>query len=349
MNIVTKLRSLRTREHACTVEIIAALVDCQRERSYLEYGCSSIFDFLVQELKYSNAAASRRNKAMKVAARFPQVLEMLRDHLVSLSTLAQAEGLLGEVSNPEQLLDRLSGKSARQVEKIVAHQRPVPRKPRESVRPVAVKAPLDPLFVVSTGSVSPAESRVSLRTTLCESDFEEFERVRSIVSRKRPGATVEDVLVEMTRFYLKQKAPKKRGAPKEGSATKAEKAPAEKAPVKRASADVAATNDAATKKPATNRPRSRHIPRPIRDEVMLRDGQQCTFVGHNARRCNSTHNLQIDHIKPWALGGKSEAANLRVLCAAHNRHQARKTFGNRVPTSEQRSANSPKPLPKSEQ
>ena len=338
MNIVTKLRSLRAREHACTVEIIAALVDCQRERSYLEYGCSSIFDFLVQELKYSNAAASRRNKSMKVAARFPQVLEMLRDHRVSLSTLAQAEGLLGEVANPEELLDRLSGKSSRQVEKIVAHQRPVPRKPRESVRPVAVKAPSDPLFAVSVGPVAQAESRVSLRTTLCESDFEEFEQARAIVSRKRPGATVEDVLVEMTRFYLKQKAPKKRGALKKGRATKTKKAPAGRLAANKAVIKNPAKENPATMDPAAKPRRSRHIPRPIRDEVMLRDGQQCTFVGHNGRRCNSTYNLQIDHIKPWALGGANEATNLRVLCAAHNRHQARKTFGNRVPTSEQREA-----------
>ena len=330
MNIVTKLRSLRTREHACTVEIIAVLVECQRERSYLEYGCSSIFDFLVQELKYSNAAASRRNKAMKVAARFPQVLEMLRDHRVSLSTLAQAEGLLGEVANPEELLDRLSGKSSRQVEKIVAHQRPVPRKPRESVRPIAVKVPSDPLFAVPAGPVQEAESRVSLRTTLCESDFEEFEQARAIVSRKRPGATVEDVLIEMTRFYLQQKAPKKRGALKKGRATKAKSALSA-----RAAANKTTTNNATIENPATKNHRSRHIPLPIRDEVMLRDEQQCTFVGHNGRRCNSTHNLQMDHIKPWALGGGSNATNLRVLCAAHNRHQARKTFGNRVPTSKQ--------------
>ncbi|RKZ14411.1 hypothetical protein DRQ53_11625 [bacterium] len=131
--------------------------------------------------------------------------------------------------------------------------------------------------------------------------------------------------------------------------TKAEKTPAERATANKLAAKNLAAKTPAAKSPATKNPRSRHIPRPIRDEVMLRDGQQCTFVGQTGRLCSSTHNLQIDHIKPWSLGGESEAANLRVLCAAHNRHQARKTFGDRVPTSEQRSANSPKPLPASEE
>lgn len=289
MGVVSKLHHLRYREHACTVEVIEQLVVCYRERAYLEHGCSSIFDFLVEELNYSNAAASRRYRAMKVARRFPQVLDMLRDHRVSLCTLAQAEGLLNEVSDPEELLDRISGKSRREVEKIVAHERPVPRKPRESVKPVAVKSPEDPLFAAPS---EPVESRVSVRTTLKEADFEDLERARAIISRKKPGATVEDVLVELTRFYLKQKAPKER-------AKKERKAPRT----------------------------SRHIPRPIRDEVMLRDGQRCTSFGKNGRRCTARNNLQIDHIKPYALGGTHEPENLRVLCAAHNRHEARKIFG----------------------
>ena len=78
-------------------------------------------------------------------------------------------------------------------------------------------------------------------------------------------------------------------------------------------------------KPAN--PDSRHIPRATRDEVMIRDGHQCAFVGKNGKRCTCKHNLQIDHVRPWALGGTHDPRNLRVLCAAHNRHLARKLFG----------------------
>lgn len=302
MNVISKLHDLRRREHECTVEIIRQLIVCYETRAYLEHGCSTLFAFLVEELMYSRSAASRRYQAMKVAMQFPQVLDMLQRHELTLCTLASAESLLSEVDAPQQLLDRISGKSKREVEKIVARARPVPKKPRESVKPVAVKAPVDPLFAAPS---EPVESRISVRTTLSEADYEEFEKVRAIVSRKKPGASVEDVFVETMRFYLKQKAPKQRKA-------------------------------------TEKRRNSRHVPRAVRDEVMIRDGQRCTYVGKNGKRCSCKHNLQIDHIKPWALGGAHEPENLRVLCAAHNRHQARKTFGERaVPPVGTRSADIP--------
>jgi hypothetical protein len=292
MNIVNHLRNLRRREHACTVEIVESLVTCNRERAYLDHGCSTIWDFLIRELRYSNAAASRRYKAMKCAEKFPQVIEMLREHRVSLSSLAKAESLLGEVRDPEELLERIAGKSQREVEQIITLERPVSKKPREVVRRVAVEKPEpqnDPLFTAPT---EPVEQRVTVRTSLTEENYDTFERARAVISRKHPGATVEDVLNELVGFYLKKKAPRKR--------TK--------------------------RKP---RSRTRHIPIATRDAVMLRDKERCTFRSKSGRRCNATHGLQIDHIKPYALGGTHEPENLRVLCAAHNRHAARKTFGER--------------------
>jgi hypothetical protein len=302
LNIITRLKNLRHREHESTVEIIESLVQCNREKAYLEYGCATIFDFLRTGLNYSPAAASRRYKAMKCAERFPRVIAMLRDHQLSLSTLAHAESLLGEVSNPEELLDRLAGKSHRDVERIVALERPVPRKPKEIVRRVAVKpvtsvkttAPLLEMPAAEPRIAEPVEERVTVRTSLGAGDFEAFERARAIISRKHPGATVEDALNELVEFFLKHKAPRQR-------------------------------------KPARpNTTRTRHIPNATRDQVMLRDEQRCTFVSKAGHRCRFTHNLQIDHIKPFALGGSHDAQNLRVLCAAHNRHVARKVFGNRA-------------------
>ena len=298
MNIITRLKALRHREHESTVEIIQSLVQCNREKAYLEHGCSTVWDFLVREMNYSNAAASRRYKAMKCAERFPQVIGMLRKHQLSLSTLAQAESLLGEVNDPKELLERLVGKSHREVERVVALERPMPRKPKEIVRRVAVRPKRCEMPLLETPTAEPIEERVTLRTSLSTERFEAFEQARAIVSRKHPGATVEDVFNEMVEFFLKHKAPKQR-------------------------------------KPAKPRPRTRHIPVATRDQVMIRDKQRCTFRSRSGSQCNSTHNLQIDHIKPFALGGTHDPENLRVLCAAHNRHAARKSFGRKpVPAPE---------------
>ena len=64
---------------------------------------------------------------------------------------------------------------------------------------------------------------------------------------------------------------------------------------------------------------TRYIPSVVRHHVWMRDQGQCTYVcPKTKRKCSSNHLLQIDHIKPFSLGGKSEPDNLRLLCANHN-------------------------------
>jgi hypothetical protein len=73
--------------------------------------------------------------------------------------------------------------------------------------------------------------------------------------------------------------------------------------------------------------RTRHIPQTVRDEVFVRDGGRCTYVGPDGRRCGETWNLEIDHIIPYAKGGSNAPENLRLLCPAHNRLAAEREFG----------------------
>ena len=63
----------------------------------------------------------------------------------------------------------------------------------------------------------------------------------------------------------------------------------------------------------------RYISSKVRHHVWMRDQGKCTYVcPKTKRRCSSDHLLQIDHIKPFSLGGTNEADNLRLLCANHN-------------------------------
>lgn len=71
---------------------------------------------------------------------------------------------------------------------------------------------------------------------------------------------------------------------------------------------------------------SRYIPKFLKEEIYKRDGGQCTFVSPDGTRCCERCFLQIDHIDPYALGGKSTKGNLRLLCSAHNQYEARKAF-----------------------
>lgn len=64
-------------------------------------------------------------------------------------------------------------------------------------------------------------------------------------------------------------------------------------------------------------PQARRVPARLRQAVWQRDDGRCTI-------CGSRYKVQIDHIIPWALGGTTSLENLRLLCQAHNLHEARR-------------------------
>jgi len=73
--------------------------------------------------------------------------------------------------------------------------------------------------------------------------------------------------------------------------------------------------------------RSRYIPRAVQDKVKIRDGQRCTHVSDDGRRCGCSHDLEIHHEHAFARGGIHEIGNLRLLCRAHNAMLAEREFG----------------------
>jgi HNH endonuclease len=74
--------------------------------------------------------------------------------------------------------------------------------------------------------------------------------------------------------------------------------------------------------------KSRYIPKPLRRGVWQRDQGRCQFTDPTTQKqCGSTFQIQIEHIKPFSLGGKHELDNLTLYCRAHNIHQAVKIFG----------------------
>lgn len=75
------------------------------------------------------------------------------------------------------------------------------------------------------------------------------------------------------------------------------------------------------------RPPSRHIPSHVKREVHARDQGQCTFVSPDGHRCCERGGLQYHHQIPFAKGGESTVANVRLLCRVHNALLARHDYG----------------------
>ncbi len=73
---------------------------------------------------------------------------------------------------------------------------------------------------------------------------------------------------------------------------------------------------------------TRHIPKWDREYLQFRSEGQCEWQHpETGERCESRHRLQYDHYPtPFAKGGPSIWANLRLACPAHNARHAVKSY-----------------------
>ena len=124
--------------------------------------------------------------------------------------------------------------------------------------------------------------------------------------------------------------PQRRAVAKLTSAAKSERPPVPNASPAAKSDEKAAQSPPQPTPAITSAPKERgagrSIPQATKREVWRRDEDRCSYKDPiTGRRCSSRHLLQIDHIRPCALGGDAEPDNLRLLCHAHHRlrHAAR--------------------------
>ena len=89
--LLEQTKELSGIEHHLEVVVIDHLREIQKRRLYLRRGFSSLFDYAVRELGYSDAAAWRRIKAMRLCADVDGVRERLQNGSMTLNAAAQLQ------------------------------------------------------------------------------------------------------------------------------------------------------------------------------------------------------------------------------------------------------------------
>ena len=87
-HLVQQLKRLTAVEHQLEVVVIDDLRELDRRRLYLSQGFSSLFDYATRELGYSEAAAWRRIKAMRLCGEVEGARERMRDGSLTLNSAA---------------------------------------------------------------------------------------------------------------------------------------------------------------------------------------------------------------------------------------------------------------------
>jgi 5-methylcytosine-specific restriction endonuclease McrA len=248
------------------------------------------------------------------------VYELLKEGKVSLCALSEVAKVITP-ENKREILNLSQGLPKQEAQKLAAQYQPATLPKRETIRAKkVVVAPITATVEVNQGNlltpgedtIPPSTSPVAVEERFSLSLEVDAECMELINDAKRYSGKVK--LSDLMKVVLKDYVNRKK--PKVVTAT-----PVTATPVAKTETWRNKTEESRVLKP------SRYISRKVKDEVRVRDGERCTYVSPEGRRCGEMGGLQFDHTIPFAHGGESSRENLRLKCSAHNLLYAEEVFG----------------------
>jgi hypothetical protein len=273
-------------ERRLLADILTHLKEVERCKLFADYRRTSLFDYAIKELGYSEDQAQRRIEAIRLLKDLPEIAPAIRDGRLTITNIAQANQFFRHTqpTRAERVAFKTSieNKTKREVEREIASRAPeLPRTER-------------------TRATTASKSQLTLE--LPNETLEMISQLKGALSHKYPNMTTAELITLLARDKLSELGPELTAAPSDA----ARPAPA-----------GMPTTTATTA--GTNPKRSRHIPRPIRRTIH-------TQAQHKCANCSSQHALEADHIRPFVQGGTHAPKNLRVLCRNCNQRRVRRGF-----------------------
>ena len=179
MKIHQDLLVLRSQERVITSQILEKLQTMEDSKSYLTLGYSSLFDYLVRGLGYSEATAYQRQACVRLSREVPEIKEKIDHGLLSLSTVTVAYKHIKNKSHKEKLetLKSIECKSTREVKAYFA----------EPAKTIKIKQ-------------TEYKNKVHIRLELNHEQFEKLQKLKKLKSHK---FNVEELLLHLIEKELK--------------------------------------------------------------------------------------------------------------------------------------------------
>lgn len=334
--LVAEVIRLARSEREATFLLINHLAELDARQLYLGAGYPSLFTYCTEVLSLSEHEAYHRMVAARTARRFPQILGLLAEGALNLTTVRLLAPHLTP-NNCDTLFAEASRRSKRKVEELVAAHFPRPAvaafirklpEPQPSPSPAATcasrsagepdrvpEAPVAPEAILqslrlSAPPSSPSAGRPALLRPLAPDRYqvtftataetcEKLRVAKDLLRHSIPSGDTADIVDRALTVLIEHLARKKFAA--------------------------------------TPRPRvtghtnvhSRHIPAAVKRAVCARDGGRCAFVSKTGRRCAEPGFLEFHHLRPYATGGPATVDNIQLRCRAHNAYEAELCYGTR--------------------
>ena len=339
--VVERLVELLREERRLTAAVLEHLGEVEARRLYLPAACSSMHGYCMRVLGMSEDQAFKRIRAARAVRRFPLVGTAVAEGRVHLSGVVLLAPHLTE-DNAAELVAEASGKSKAEIEILLARRAPRADVP-ERLEPVIEQTMLVVPGPAGHGVVSgpaghgvvpgpaghgvvpgpaghgvvpgPAghgvvpgpdrgaakvsalsPERFALQVTIGGATRSKLLRAQALLRHQVPSADLSEVLDRALDALLEKVEARRFGTVKKPRAAKASRS-------------------------------RRYVPREARRQAVERDGERCSFVAENGRRCEEIGFLELDHVVPVAHGGDASVDGVRVLCRSHNQYEAERILG----------------------
>jgi 5-methylcytosine-specific restriction endonuclease McrA len=341
--LVTK--KLASDERELLLDILHHLEEIESRKLFLEIGFASLWAYCTKELLYSEASAQRRIEAMRALREIPSLGEKIRSGSLTLSNIAKTQSVIRK-SNSNIRKENLNNSTLKE-NNIINQSGALPNVP--IVQPIIHTNTVDTnqklkillqlenktqkeaeiiLAKYFPEEIKPCEKVKSLTSELVEIKLtasreltNKLEKVKQLFSHKNPNPNLSETLEMMADFVISKKDP----MVKNNNQSKAQQklcSPDEEKNL------ITPPQRKYLQEYRSLRPRSlstrKHIPSATRRQVWQNANGSCEYTDQQSgRRCESRHQLELEHIQPVAFGGGNKITNLKLFCKAHNLHAAR--------------------------
>ena len=283
--LLRRLTELLGQSRRVESELVAHIREVDERRLYAREASASMFAYCTEVLNLSESEAYLRIAVARASRKHPMLLTMLGGGRLHLSGIAKLAPHLTE-ANRKTLLSRAAHKSKREIEELVAevspkpdvaagmrkvpvHRRKIQPRPGLELRPDGVAPPSAPAQPVPPAVVEPlAPARYKVQFTASAELHDKLNRLRALMRSSVPDGDLAAIIEEAVTEKL-ERLESKRFA---------------KTKTPRRSLEHSDTS-----------PSSRYIPAAVKRTVRERDGNQCTFVNANGKRCLERHRLEFHH------------------------------------------------------
>jgi hypothetical protein len=316
-------------EKTATFELLQYLVEVDERRAYATLACSSLFEYVVKILGYSEMQASERVNSVRLMRAIPEVENKIKSGELSMSTASQVQRFLRQekkvgnaVSQAKafEIVETCAGQSKREVEKS--------------------------LFAMASDEAKFSDERIKeinseyteLKFMVSETTFKKLQEVKNLIGNDSLQ-NIFDLALDALLTQTKKKKGMDLCSIKNKSKSKNNDDTASLSSFEaKSESGTKGEHDAKTKSlcgtetnfiliptfPGKEKTRSRYIPMSVKRIIIARSGNQCEFFDQKTnQRCQSRYHLQFDHHpKPFAKGGQHQPENLRHACFQHNQKAA---------------------------